>query len=176
MSFNMKRFALLGLAIMTTFWVGCSKGSKDETPASTQLYQAYKSCKARTGNQMTVYYCGPQDAYYNCDCVQDLQAQSLVAYKSQNGTGYNYNYGYNNDEAIINNYINSYLSQVSADSKRRMIEQWNKIGTQSANYGQNYNQNYNQQQQQQNNYYYQWCTQNGGWYDQSTGMCWPTGY
>ena len=173
---HIKRFALLSLAIMTTFWVGCSKGgSKDNTPATTQLYQAYKSCKARTGGQSVMYsQCySQQDAYYNCDCVSDMGAQSIAAYKGQSGQQYYNPYqmgGMNADETIINNYINQYLSQVPADSKRRIMDQWNKIGTQSAGgqYGQQYNQYpYNQQYNQ--NGYNQWGYQ--GYCDPWTGMC-----
>ncbi len=118
-----KSLAFFSLAIMTTFWVGCAKGgSKDNTPATTQLYQAYKTCKARTGGTYatTAYYCGPQDAYYNCDCVSDISAQSLVAYKQSSGNQYMNTYaqnGMNADETIINSYINTYLNQVPADAK-----------------------------------------------------------
>lgn len=86
----LKRMALVSFAIATMFWVGCSKGSKsDNTPATTQLYQAYKACKARTGGQSLMYsMCySSQDAYTNCDCVTDMQAQSLVSYKQSSGGG-----------------------------------------------------------------------------------------
>lgn len=174
---HIKRLALLSLAIMTTFWVGCSKGgSKDETPATTQMYQAYKTCKARTGGQSALYAAcySQQDAYTNCDCVSDIGAQSLASYKQTVGSQYANPYapnGMNADETLINSYINTYLNQVPADSKRRMIEAWNKIGTQGGYnqpYQQQYQQGYYNQQQQQYQY------GNGGWcqyYDAFTGMC-----
>ena len=168
-----KRMAFLSFAIATMFWVGCSKsGNTDNTPATTQLYQAYKACKARTGGQSVMYaYCySSQDAYNNCDCVSDMQVQSIASFKGTSTNGNMYSqYGMNGDEQIINSYI-AYANQAPADAKRRLIDAWNKIGTTNAGgynpYGQQGYNPYLQQQQQQyyNNGY-------GGYCDPRTGVC-----